>query len=445
MPKLSKTKLTARIVTAAKPGSTIWDSEIKGFGLRVLPSGSRAYMVKYRAGGRRQRWLTIGLHGSPWTADSARIEAKKLLGQVAGDNDPATARDEAKKARTVAKLAEDFLEKHVDPKLKPRTAFEYRRIIERFIVPELGSLATRDVTTEDITKLHHKLRDTPRQANFTMTVARKMFDLAERWKMRPAKSNPCVGIERFPENKRERFLSEAEIARLGEVLAQCEAGWTEEGAEAWRKRMKAEALAAGKTAAEAVGIAEGCLPGRLEAEHPSVAPAIRLLLLTGARLREILNLTWDMVDVGERVLRLPDSKTGAKDIPLAPGALAVIEGQRSRREEGNPHVLPGAAAGKQLADLEKPWQRIRAIAGLPDVRLHDCRHTFASHGAMSGLSLPLLGRVLGHRSTQTTARYSHFAADPVRQAAEAVAKPIAALLMPDAGPVAEVKPLRRQG
>jgi len=445
MPKLSKTKLTTRAVTAAKPGMTLWDGELRGFGLRVLSSGSRVYLVKYRTKNRRQRWFTIGAHGSPWTADGARIEAKRLLGQVADGKDPAAVREDERKSGTVAELAETFLAEHVDSKLKPRTAVEYRSIVERFLVPELGKLATRDVGPDDISRLHHKLRGTPRQANFVIAVASKMFALAERWGKRPAGSNPCLGIERFRENRRERFLSEAEIARLGEALAQCEAGWTEEVAEAWQRRAEAEARAAGKTATEAREIAAGCRPERLDAELPSVAPAIRLLLLTGARREEIRTLQWSMVDVRERVLRLPDSKTGAKVIPLAPAALAVIEKQREHREEGSPYVLAGGAAGKPIIDLEKPWQRIRAIAGLPDVRLHDLRHTFASHGVMGGMSLPLIGRVLGHRSTQTTARYSHFSADPVRQAAEAVARPIADLLTPPAGPTAEVTSLRRRG
>ena len=442
MGKRSEVRLTARSVAAAKPGAILWDAEVKGFGLRVLPSGSRFYVLKYRAGAR-QRWLTIGRHGSPWMPDMARNRAKDLLGQVVDGADPAGERDRERNNPTVAALAQRFLGEHVAEKAKPRTAFEYRRIVERFLVPELGRMRVMDVKAEDIAKLHHARRATPRQANITVNVARKMFGLAERWGFRPAGSNPCLHIERFRERRRERFLSSEELARLGEVLAQCETGWTEEMVAAWRRRCRAEALAAGKSDAEAAAIAAARMPKRMEPEHPSTIAALRLLLLTGARMGEVLGLTWEMVDSAERVLRLPDSKTGAKVIPLAPPAMQVIEDQRTRREEGNPNVFPGGAAGKPLADLEKPWQRIRALAGLNDVRIHDLRHSFASHGVMGGLSLPLIGKVLGHRSTATTARYAHFAADPVRQAAEAVAKQLADLLMPGRRSGAEVKPLRR--
>jgi len=440
MGKRSELRLTAKTVAGAPRGALLWDAEVKGFGLRVMPSGTRTYLLKYRAGAR-QRWFTIGQHGSPWTAEMARGRAKELLGQVVAGADPAAEHTRARLMPTVAALAERFLAEHVAIKAKPRTAFEYRRIVERFIIPELGRMRVSDVTAEDIGRLHHSLRATPRQANITVNVTRKMFKLAEGWGTRPAGSNPCVHVERFRENKRERFLSSAEIARLGEVLAQCEAGWTTEATEAWRRRCRAEALAAGQTEAAAASFAAARLPKRLEPEHPSVVTALRVLLLTGARMSEVLGLTWAMVDVGELVLRLPDSKTGAKVIPLAPAAAQVIESQRARREEGNPHVFPGGVTGKRWADLEKPWQRIRALAGLSDVRIHDLRHNFASHGAMAGMSLAVLGKVLGHRSSATTARYAHFAADPVRQAAAAVAQPIADLLMPRAGG-ATMTPLR---
>jgi len=243
---------------------------------------------------------------------------------------------------------------------------------------------------------------------------------------------------RFKEVSRDRFLSEAEIARLGDVLRQCERGWTEVELEAHRQHCVSEFLAEGKTPTEAALEVPARMPDRLTPEHPSVIPALRLLLLTGARLSEVLTLTWQMVDQGERVLRLSDSKTGKKVIPLAPAALEVIEAQRNKRIEGNPYVFPGAKSDGYLTNLERPWINVRKIAGLSDVRLHDLRHTFASHAVMRGMALPLLGKVLGHASAQTTQRYAHFAADPVRQAAEAAAKPLADLLMPAASGAAVV-------
>ena len=437
----SNLRVTARTVRTAKPGTLIWDAEVKGFGLRTLASGARVYVLKYRTGSR-QRWFTIGQHGSPWTPDAARTRARELLAQVAKGADPASDRQRRRSNPSVADLVKQFMAEHVAVKTKPRTAIEYGRVLDRFIVPELGRMPTMDVRPEDIAKLHHALRATPRQANIAINVARKMFKLAEGWGYRVTGSNPCIHIDRFRETRREQFLSSWEIAQLGDALRACEYGWTVQTAEAWRENCRRMALAAGKTATEAASLAAACTPHRVEPEHPSAIAALRLLLLTGARMGEVLGLTWQMVDLGQFVLRLPDSKTGAKVIPLAPAAAQVIEAQRGRREAGNPYVFPGGAAGKQLSDLEKPWQRIRAVAGLPDVRIHDLRHTFASHGVMGGLSLPLLGKVLGHRSSATTQRYAHFGADPVRQAAEMVAQPLADLLMPLATQSVEALKLR---
>jgi integrase len=442
MGKRSDVRLTTRTVQAAKAGTIAWDAEVKGFGLRVMRSGSRIYVLKYRAGGR-QRWITIGAHGSPWTADKARDRAKELLGQVAKGTDPAALRDVERSNPTVAALAKRFLAEHVQPKTKPKTLDSYRAILQRFIVPGLGTTRVKDVTAADISSLHHALRATPRQANLTVAIASKMFALAERWLLRPQGSNPCRMVDRFREARRERFLSAEEVGRLGETLARCERGWTDEDVELWQRECWDEALAAGKTSAQTAAIVADRTPTRREPELPSTIAALRLLVLTGARMSEVLGLRWEWVDLKERVLRLPNSKTGAKVIPLAPAAALVIEAQQARQERASAFVLPGGTDGRPLADLERPWRRIRRVAGMSDVRVHDLRHTFASHGVMGGLSLPILGKVLVHKSSATTQRYAHFAADPVRQAAEAVAKPLADLLMPAGSEVAEVRTFRR--
>ena len=178
MGKRSDVRLTARTVLAAKAGTVSWDSEVKGFGLRVMPSGSRFYVVKYRAGAR-QRWVTLGQAGSPWTVDQARERAKARLGHVAEGADPAALRDAERSSPTVLALALRFLAEHVELKAKPKTAESYRAIVNRFVIPELGKMRTQEVTAGDIAKLHHGLRATPRQANLTVAVASKMFALAE--------------------------------------------------------------------------------------------------------------------------------------------------------------------------------------------------------------------------------------------------------------------------
>jgi integrase len=210
-----------------------------------------------------------------------------------------------------------------------------------------------------------------------------MFNLAERWGLRSDGSNPCRHVEKFKEKKRERFLSSEELSRLGNVLAKAEQG--------------------GK-------------------ELPSVIMAIRLLILTGARLSEILGLRWEWVDFEQGCLRLPDSKTGAKLIPLSRPAYEILE--NAPRLVGNPFVIPGAKEGEHLVNLNKPWRRIRKLAGLKNVRLHDLRHSFASVAASSGMGLPMIGALLGHKEVATTQRYAHLANDPLKAAADMVAEKI---------------------
>jgi integrase len=215
----------------------------------------------------------------------------------------------------------------------------------------------------------------------------KMFNLAEMWGLRPDGSNPRKHIKKYPEEKRERFLSPAELKRVGEVLHEME----QEGIE----------LSA------------------------SIA-AVRLLMLTGCRLGEIMNLKWDYVDISGKALRLPDSKTGAKVVHLGQPAVEVLA--KIERVDGNPWVIVGTLPGSRLSDLQPFWQRVRARAGLKDVRIHDLRHTFASTAVASGQGLPMIGKLLGHTQVQTTARYAHLAADPIRDAADQVVSNIAGSL-----------------
>ncbi|SDB08668.1 site-specific integrase [Bauldia litoralis] len=373
-------KITKRAVdqasAASKRDATIWDTEVKGFGLRCRQSGAKFYVLKTRIGGR-QRWITIGRHGSPWTPDSARQEALRLLGYKAGGNDPASDRDNQKGVISVEELGERFLTEYVLRRCKPRTICEYQRAVELFINPTLGRHRISDISRTDVARLHYEHRLIPYQANRTLGVLSKMMGLAEEWGLRPEGSNPCVRVRKYPEIKRERYLSQEELRRLGAVLTE----------------------------------AEGT-------ESPFVIGAIRLLVLTGARLSEILTLKWSYVDVETATLRLPDSKTGAKTIFLNPPAIAVL--RSIPRMDGNPFVIAGEKAAAHLVDLQKPWRRIRAKAGLDDLRIHDLRHSFASVAAGAGLSLPMIGKLLGHSQPATTARYAHLASEPMRAAADRI-------------------------
>ena len=243
------------------------------------------------------------------------------------------------------------------------------------------------VTTVDVAELHGSLSHIPYQANRTLGVLSKMMNLAGTWGMRDRHSNPCEDIERYPEHKRERFLSPGELERLGKTL----------------------------TAAEGS-----------ETETKYAIAAFRILLLTGCRLSEIQTLEWRHVDLLQKELRLPDSKTGAKTVHLGDAAVALLE--TLPRVKDNPYVIVGKKEKTHLTDLQHPWQRIREAAGLDDVRIHDLRHTFASSGLLVGEGLAMIGKLLGHTQVQTTARYAHLAADPVKQAATKISDRLALAL-----------------
>lgn len=379
-------KLTKRVVDAAQPGEKdyfIWDQEIPGFGLRVLRTGKKSYLIQYRSGGRTRR-VTFGKHGTI-TPDEARRKARKLLTAVSDGENPAEDIKLHRKAPTVAALCERLMEEHVPNRCKPTTEKEYRRSVDLFIVPAMGRHKVSDVTRADIAQLHHSLRHIPYQANRTLGVVSKLFNLAEVWGLRTDGSNPCRHVKKYPEKKRERYLSSDELAQLGAVLDEAE----NDGS-----------------------------------ESPYMIAAVRLLILTGCRLGEIQTLKWSYVN-GNRLL-LPDSKTGAKPVYLGPPAIAVLNS--IERLPDNEYVIVGKVRGQHLTDFQRPWRRIRKRAGLDDLRIHDLRHSFASGAVGLGESLPMIGKLLGHTQVQTTARYAHLADNPVQAAADRVAGEMGRLL-----------------
>ena len=373
------TKRTVDALVAHERERVVWDDDIKGFGVRVHPSGRKAYIVKTRYRGRVIK-MTIGTHGAV-TPSYARVRAAEIITDARAGKDPAGRRADAP---TMRALGRRFLDEYVPAHCKPSTAEEYRRSVKLFIDPRIGSRRVPDIQRSDIAALHHGLRDTPYQANRTLGVLSKMFNLAELWDIRPDGSNPCRHVKRFREENRERFLSDAEYQRLGTALKEIEADGS---------------------------------------ETPPAIAAVRLLMLTGCRLSEIQKLRWEHVDLEAGELRLPDTKTGAKVVYLGDPAIAVLRG--IDRQDGNPWVIAGRKPGSHLTDLQHPWRRIRARAGLNDVRIHDLRHSFASGGLLVGEGLPMIGKLLGHTQVQTTARYAHLANDPVKSAANRIASRIA--------------------
>ena len=370
-------KITKRAIDRLETDGTdrfYWDRELPGFGVRVRASGRKFFVAQYRAQGRSRR-MTLG----PVTAfapEEARRRAMALLSEAKGGGDPAAQRDADRKAATVKALGERFLDEYVPAHCKPSTAYEYRRSVELFIDPRIGRRKVAEIQRSDIAELHHGLRKTPYQANRTLGVLSKMFNLAEMWGLRPDGSNPCLHIKRFKEEKRERFLSAEEFQRLGSVLDEI----LEDGS-----------------------------------ETRSAVTAIRLLMLTGCRLSEIQTLRWEHVDLEAGELRLPDTKTGGRAVPLAPSAVRLLESLP--RDDDNPWVIAGKKPDSHLTDLQHPWRRIRARAELDGVRIHDLRHSFASRALALGEGLPMIGKLLGHTQLQTTARYAHLARDTVKASA----------------------------
>jgi integrase len=386
MAKIKITKRTVEALRVATKDYIALDTDLPGFGVRVMPSGKRFFLVQYRRHGRTRR-VMIGQFGIV-TAELARREATIKLGSVRGaDGDPAAMRDADRQSTTMKELGQRFLNQYVPVRCKPSTQAEYRRSVELFLDPFFAKQRVRSVTTADVAEFHGSLSHIPYQANRTLGVLSKMMNLAETWGMRDKHTNPCEDIERYPERKRERFLSQKELQSLGQALATAETS---------------------------------------ESETKYAIAAFRLLLLTGCRLSEIQTLEWRYVDLEQKELRLPDSKTGAKTVYLGDAAVALFEALP--RVADNPYVIAGRKEKAHLTDLQHPWRRIREAAGLDGVRIHDLRHTFASGGLLVGEGLAMIGKLLGHSQVQTTARYAHLASDPVKQAATKISDRLALAL-----------------
>jgi integrase len=378
-------RLTKRIVDAAKVEAKdylIWDDELKGFGLRIFKTGKKSYMIQYRADGRTRR-MTIGGHGTI-TADEARKEAKKLLSEVAFGSNPSEEKRMFRDAPLVSEVCDRFMDEHVMVHLKPSSQRTYKICVESKIKPKLGMYKVEALTRADVTKFMHVLRDSPIQANRTFAALSKMMNLCEQWGLRPDGSNPCRHVKKYKENKRERYLSNEEMERLGNVLNQSEIDGT---------------------------------------ETPYVVAAFKLLILTGARLGEIQTLKWEYIKEG--CFMLPDSKTGAKKVYFGPEVKELLE--RLPPKPNNPYVVAGPIEGEYMNDMQKPWRRIRRRAGLEDVTIHDLRHTFASFMVTAGHSLPMIGKLLGHSQPQTTARYAHLADATMHEVADSMSGVIGGL------------------
>ena len=339
--------------------AVFWDRELPGFGLRVYPSGAKVYVVQTRRGGRSKR-VSVGRHGDV-SPDQARKEAARIIARIKSGQAPIP--DPPKTDPTMAELAERYQREHVAMHCKPATMRHYRIMLAKHIVPALGELTVADVERKHILAFQYELREKPTVANRALEMLVKMFNLAEAWELRPAGKNPCRFVRRYKvQPQHERFLTPEELHRLGQAL-------------------------------------DAAPAERLASQHG--ATAIRLLVLTGCRRNEILGLSWEDVDFKAGELRLPDTKTGARVVPLTPPAAEVLT--VLSRVPGNPWVFPGRKRGTHQRNINDSWDRIRKRARLDGVRLHDLRHSFASRALALGESLSMIGKLLGHTQIQTKA------------------------------------------
>ncbi len=348
---------------------TAWDEALRGFGVRVAPSGRKVFILSYRANGRK-RLLTLGTYGAI-TLDQARDLAKARLGEVVRGSDPVEQRRKARQGETIHDLCTAYVERHA---MRKRSAHDDQRRIEQRILPAWGNRKADSITRADVAALHTKIgQSASYEANRVVALLSKMFELARRWGFIPENAaNPARGIDKFREHKRDRWLTQEELPRVTAAIA--------------------------------------------SESNLYVRAAIWLYLLTGVRKTELLKTRWDDIDLVRGELHLPETKAGrVYYVPLSSQALALLE--MMPRKEGNPYLLPSSKVpGQHLVNIEKPWRRVRKAAGVEDVRLHDLRRTVGSWLAQAGNSLPLIGRVLNHSNPSTTAIYARLGDDPARRA-----------------------------
>ena len=407
--RISKRSVDALQCTGPADRVFLWDDALAGFGVCALRSGKKSYVAQYRKDGRTRR-VALGDHGR-LTPDEARSAAKKVLGLVEGGGDPVEERRAARAVRSFRDVAEDFMTLHVEPKRRARTLEGYRSLLHRHVLPAIGCKRIVDIRRKDVAHMHATIsREAPGAANRALSLVSAVWEWAARREIVPDADNPARKLERNPEARRERFLTPEEFGRLGEALRQAETvglPWAVDDTKPGRKHLPAP-------------------ENRLTKADPFAIAAIRLLILTGARLQEILTAQWSWVDLGRGVIFLPSTKTGAKPLYLSAAAQSVLAA--IPRIADNPYIIVGSREGAPRADLKKPWAAIRRAAGLDGLRIHDLRHSYASVGAGSSLGLPIIGKLLGHSQPATTARYAHLDADPMRRAADTIGATIAAAM-----------------
>jgi integrase len=400
-------RLTNKFVAKLTGSEMWWDDDPKatGFGVRCYPGGGKSFFIDYRLNGVQRRY-TIGPFPR-WSAEAARERAKELRRGIDQGQDPAGSKRERRTAPSIADLIDRYIADHLPKKsaVESRVKDEKKMLAE--ISAKLGQhTKVAEIHGGDIQNMHRRITESgrPVRANRILAVCSKMFSLAlvpragetSPWR-NAAQGNPCKGIERNPEEAKERYFSQAELVAISDALA------TYNGA---------------------------------------AADCVRLIMLTGCRPSEAIAAEWVEFDREPGFWVKPSAHTKQRKVhklPLSPAAIELIG--RLRKKRKSRWVFPGRQPGDHLATLEDVWNFVRAQAGLSaGERVYDLRHSFASVGAGGGLSLPIIGRLLGHTQPRTTQRYAHLADDPLREAAEKITTVITGK-----GKGATVVPLRERG
>lgn len=419
-----------------------WDTKVTGLGLRITAGGARSFILNYRTKHGTERRYTIGPL-ERWSVEAARDEANRLLRIVDAGGDPQYERREARATPTIADLCDEYLRREAEIHKRASSVREDRGLIDKVIKPELGRLKLAEANRDHIEGLHRQMKGTPVRANRTHSLIRRMFNTARDWPdwRKYVQVNPAVGLKHYHEEKRTRYLSPSEeLPRLAAALAAYEGS--------------------GRTRDDGSDGAE-------RQQRKTVARLIRFLLLTGCRRGEAFAATWGQFDLSAGTWTKPSAATKQKRehrLPLSAPVVQLLQEMRPANAKPTDNVFPGVD-GKPIADIKRAWLSICRRAGMavevekvdkagkpvrtkdgrtikvwqPTARVHDLRHTHASILASAGMSLPMIGALLGHSQPTTTQRYAHLFDDPLRQGVERVGELVTAAA---AGNAAEVVPLK---
>lgn len=356
-----------------------WDAKLAGFGVRVKESGTKSYVLQYRTRTTgRSRRKTIGQHGPLMSFSQAKVIARGMLADVMRGGDPAEEAQSTRCAPSMNDLAEQYLELHAVPKKRPKSVANDRSMLSRLILPKLGNQKVSDLNHRHVQAFHNTLKDTPYQANRALSLVSKMLELSIKWEMR--RDNPAKGVGKFHEEKRHRWLSTDELMRLGTALD--------------------------------------------KHTNQKAANAIRLQLLTGARIGEVVSARWVDFDLERGVWIKPSHHTKQKrteHLPLSRASISLLQKMKEANVMGSSFAFPSRLSDKHIVDLKRFWKSVLTEAEIEDYRIHDNRHTHASQLVSSGMSLAIVGKLLGHTNPLTTQRYAHLADNPLREAAEVMA------------------------